>query len=59
MVVGRRINVAIVEDGEGIRVVAIRSNRPIATVVSDRVQRPVTEETITRGGVPSGRRTDA
>ena len=50
VVVVRRIDVAIVVEVEVIRVVAIRSNRPIVAVVADTVQPSIVVVTITRSG---------
>ena len=50
VVVVRRIDVAIVVEVEVIRVVAIRSNRPIVAVVAGTVQPSIVVVTITRSG---------
>ena len=49
--VARRINEAIVVEGEVIRIGTIRSNRPIVAVGAVIVQRPIIVATITHSGI--------
>ena len=54
IVVVRRIDVAIAEEVQGVRVVIVRRSRPIAAVVTDIVQTAIDVVATTRSRIPDG-----